>query len=407
MDRFNGSSYNTGHYYDHYYSQAYQEGGQHTFQPEAGQMSAGVPASGALGNYPVEGQSYLNPNLQAQIPSPPQPTPLVNFIQNDVQSNAQPAAKSRPRKPFAEVKEQFLASLEKYAQGDTLEGCSATIYFSLYVTDSGNLRERGKTLYDKLEQKEKDQVDQALADRKVFYSHRPYSDNSTRTRIMEGLEAYVSGAPLKNCSETINFPKYLTDDGKLASKGEALYNGLEQEDKDRIDQALEARKLSRPFNTYVKSFMESLEAYANGTSLRRCSATIPLTAYVSARGHLYGPGIDLYNRLGEQDKNRVTDALNARREFHYGRIATNDTPMEGLLAGLEAYASGALLKDCSATLRFSTYVSADGYLQRSGRELYDKLDKDDKIQVDQALAARRRIAAERISKDIPPFLTAL
>ncbi|MEJ2046431.1 MAG: hypothetical protein P8X89_24525, partial [Reinekea sp.] len=408
MDRFNGSSYNTGHYYDHYYdhyySQAYQEGGQHAFQPEAGQTSAGVPASGALGNYPVEGQSYLNPNLQAQIPSPPQPTPLAKIIQNDVRSNAQPAVKSRHRKPFAEVKEHFMASLEKYAQGDTLDGCSTTIQLSAYITDAGNLRDKGKTLYNKLDKKDKDQVDQALADRQVFYSHRPYSDNSTRTRIMEGLEAYVSGVSLKNCSKTISFPKYFTDDGKLAPQGQALYKGLEQEDKDRIDQALEARKESRPVNTHI-AFLESLEAYASGAPIMHCSETITFHAYASARGYLHKRGIDLYNKLEEQDKNRVIDALNARREFYYGRITTNDIPIESFLAGLEAYASGAQLKDCSATIDFPAYVSANGNLQLHGKILYSELGKDEKIQVDQALAARRRMAAQRM--DLRHFLDAL
>ncbi|MEJ2075626.1 MAG: hypothetical protein P8X79_19430, partial [Reinekea sp.] len=396
MDRFNGPSYNTGHYYDHYYNQAYQEGGQHTFQPEPGQTSAGGPASGASGNYPVPGQSYLNPSLQAQIPSPPQPTPLTNIIQNDVLSDAQSAVKTRHRRSSAEIKEHFMASLDKYAQGHQLKGCSATINFLEYVNDTGYLKPKGIALYNKLEPKDKDRVDQALERRKVFHSLR----HPTRMRILEGLEAYASGTALIECSTTINFRQYFTTDGHLQKDGKALYAKLEQEDKDRIDQAMEDRKSFYSLNTLIGPFLEGLEAYANGTPIRHCSATIPFHAYASARGHLYEPGIDLYNRLEEQDKNRVTDALNARREFHYGRIATNDTPMEILLAGLEAYASGALLKDCSANIEFSKYVSADGQLQPSGKKLYDKLDKDDKIQVDQALAARRRIAAERISKDI-------
>ncbi|MEJ2065471.1 MAG: hypothetical protein P8X74_19695, partial [Reinekea sp.] len=58
---------------NHYYSQIYQEYGQRASQPEAGQTSAGLPASGASGSHPAPGQPqpYLNPNLQAQIPSSP------------------------------------------------------------------------------------------------------------------------------------------------------------------------------------------------------------------------------------------------------------------------------------------------------------------------------------------------
>jgi hypothetical protein len=415
MDRHNWNFPNPGYYYHDNYSLAYQEGGQHISQPETGQTSGEVVASGSSSNYlaPSQPQPYPDFNFSPWIPpSPslgsdleyllrtPQPTPLENIGQNDVLSNAQPTVKKRQRRSFAEVKEELLAGLNKYAQGYTLKACSATLNFPSYITHDGYLQMEGTALYNKLEQKDKERVDQALEDRKVVYSL-----NSTRMNIMEGLEAYASGVPLKKCSTSLSFSKYFTTDGHLLQKGNRLYDGLNQEGRDQVDQALKDRKENS--DKVKKGFLEGLEAYARGAPLTKCSATIPFQAYASAKGHLYGPGKFQYDRLEERDKNRVIDALNARREIYYGRIATNDTAMERFFGGLEAYANGATLQDCSPYIRFSNYVTTDGHLLKEGKGLYNKLDRDGKSWVDQMLTTRRRMAAEQISGDLPHFLAAL
>ncbi|MEJ2044663.1 MAG: hypothetical protein P8X74_13475 [Reinekea sp.] len=423
MDRHNWNFPNANYYNHEQYSQAYQEYGQHTSQPETGQTSGGVAASGSSWSYPALGQPQqpypdfnfpqwippvLGSDLECLLP-PPQPTPFENIIQNDVppgSSDAQPAVKKQQRKSFVEFKEQFLADLDKYAQGYKLKDCSASIDFSSYATSTGRLQKDGWVLYDKLDQQDKNRVDQALKDRQVSHSLRPYSNNSTRTRILQGLEAYASGATLIACSATIRFDAFLSTDGHLLPRGQSLYNKLNQEDKDRVDQALKSRKEN--VDKVRTSFMEGLEAYANGAPLTDCSETLNFNSYVSARGYLHEQGTSLYNRLGQGDKNRIDDALSARQKIHFNRITTNDTPMDAFLGGLDAYASGAPLKDCSATIKFSSYATSDGRLLLPGKRLYKKLvGGAGEAMVNKALADRRRITAQHFSRDIPHFLAAL
>ncbi|MEJ2046399.1 MAG: hypothetical protein P8X74_13505 [Reinekea sp.] len=416
MDRHNWN-FSNAYYYNHdNYSQAYQGNGQHTSQPETGQTSGGVAASGPSWSYPTpsQPQSYPDYNFSQGIPislgsdweyllRSPQPTPLEDILQNDVRSNAQSAVKTPQRRCFTKVKEDFLASLDQYAQGCSLSDCSATIR---YVTDAGHLKPKGTTLYNKLEQEDKDRVDRALEDRKVFNTRKPYSDNSTRTRILEGLEAYASGTALKECSATIQFSGYFSTDGRLLQAGERLYDGLKQEDKDRIDQALKDRKENS--DKARTSFLNGLEAYANGALLKECSETIQFDLYVSAKGYLHERGKLLCERLEQGDKDRVNNALRARQKIHVERITINDTPMDDFLGGLEAYASGVPLRKCSASSRYYSYVTSDGRLRGEGQRLYDRLvGREGKALVNKALAERRRKAAENISGDIPHFLAAL
>jgi hypothetical protein len=401
------------HHTADYYNQIHQEYDQYASQPEAGQTSAGVPASGLSWSYLAPGQSqmYLSFNVPPKIsPSPGSdweyllpPTSLENSIQ-DVpgQSNAQPATKAkRQRRCLAEITEQFLADLDKYARGDTLQACSASLNFRSYVTDAGYLKPNGINLYNKLEQKDKDRVDQALEDRRSF---RP----STMKRFLDGLEAYASGALLQDCSTTVNFFRYVTDAGYLKPYGTALYNKLEQKDKDRVDQALKDRK-ERPDRDKVRtSFLEGLEAYASGAPLKACSETLDFHLYVSSKGFLQDSGIALYNRLEQRDQNLIDDALSSRRAVYSNeRNATDHALIEGFLGGIEAYANGTQLTKCSETFYFENYVTADGRLQKPGRKLFDRLSTDDKIWVKQALTSRRRIAAQQISGDIPLLRDAL
>ncbi|MEJ2045516.1 MAG: DUF4573 domain-containing protein [Reinekea sp.] len=415
MDRFNGNHPSTD-----YYSQAYQEYGQHPSQPEIGQTSGEVATSGSLWSYPAQGrpQPYPDSNFPQWIPpSPslgedlecllrtPQPIPFENIIQNEVLPNAQPAVKPQRRSP-AEIIEEFLAGLDKYAQGYRLKDCSTTINFFRYVTQDGDLQPLGRAMRSKLEQKDKDRVDRALADRKVSYSLRQYRDNSTWMRIREGLKTYASGAPLKDCSATIKFSIYFSSDSRLLPCGEKMYKGLNQEDKDRVDQALKDRKENG--GKVRTSFLEGLDAYANGAALKDCSTTISFDAYVSIKGYLHERGHKLFERLEQGDKDRVNDALSARQKIYRERIAANDMPVDDFLEGLAAYASGVPLKDCSATIKFAFYVTSDGRLRDEGKRLYRKLvGGEGEALVNNALAARRRKVAEQISTDRPDFLKAL
>ncbi|MEJ2064270.1 MAG: hypothetical protein P8X74_13485 [Reinekea sp.] len=345
----------------------------------------------------------------------PQPTPWENIIQNNVPpgpSNVQSTVKTRRQMRLAEIKKQFLACLDMYAHGYTLTDCSATFSFFKYVTDTGYLKPKGTTLYNKFEQADKNRIDQALESRKVFQSLRPYNDNSTRTRILEGLKAYANGVPLKKCSATIKFDAYFTTDGRLQLCGERLYNSLNQEDKDQVDQALKSREENsskKISSDQVRmSFLEGLEAYASGAPLKKCSKTIHFESYASATGYLHEGGERLYARLEQEDKDRVINALHARHELYYGQIATDDTIMERFLEGLAAYASGAALKDCSATIKFSDYVTTDGRLLREGETLYKRFEgSEGEALINKALADRRRMAAEQISGDLPHFMSAL
>ncbi|MEJ2064267.1 MAG: hypothetical protein P8X74_13470 [Reinekea sp.] len=419
MDRFNWNHPNAD--YD-YYSQAYLEEGQHISQPEIGQTSGGIAASGRSCSDPALSQPQLYPdfNFPQWIPSSPgsdlkyllpspQPTPLENTIQNDVppeSSNAQPPVKKQKRRSFAEVEKQFLAGLDKYAQGHQLKDCSATINFYSYITQDGYLHPEGTAVYNRLEQKDKDRVDQALADRKVFHSRKLYSDNSTGMRVLEGLEAYASGAPLKECSATIKFSSYFSSDGHLQPCGKSLYNGLKQEDKDRIDQALKDRKENS--DKIRTNFLEGLGAYASGAPLKNCSKAIHFDVYVSTKGYLHERGKNLYDRLEQGDKDRVLEALLCRQTILVERTSTYGAPMDEFLGGLEAYARGAPLKDCSASSRFYTYVTSDGRLREAGKRLYMSLmGSAREALVNKALADRRKIAAQHISGDLPDFLKAL
>ncbi|MEJ2066054.1 MAG: hypothetical protein P8X74_22715, partial [Reinekea sp.] len=273
-------------------------------------------------------------------------------------------------------------------------------------THDGELHSEGRKLYERFEQKDKERVDQAIADRKLFNALQPYSDDSDRTRIMEGLEAYANGSALVDCSKTIRFSAYFTTDGRMLACGKRLYKKLGQEDKDLIDQALADRKQNG--DKVKTSFLEGLEAYANGAALKDCSKTIHFDNLVTTSGQLHERGKRLFKRLEQGDKDRVHDALSRRNKIHIERMATNDTPMDDFLGGLETYASGAPLKDCSTTNRLYPYATNDGRLRRAGERLSRRLEGGEGMAlVNNALTTRKTKAAEKISGDLPNFLKAL
>ncbi|MEJ2066067.1 MAG: hypothetical protein P8X74_22780 [Reinekea sp.] len=144
-----------------------------------------------------------------------------------------------------QVKVQFLAGFESYAQGVPLQDCSATLNFQNYATDYGKLTREGAALYSDLPPNEQQRVDQALYSRSENY-HMPKASRGTQASFLVALKEYAQGASLKRCSEGagINLKHYVTDDGYLKpGRGEVLYNSIvDSDEKAWVDQALDTRK---------------------------------------------------------------------------------------------------------------------------------------------------------------------
>ncbi|MEJ2044379.1 MAG: hypothetical protein P8X89_13995 [Reinekea sp.] len=538
---------------NHYYSQIYQEYGQRASQPEAGQTSAGLPASGASGSHPAPGQPqpYLNPNLQAQIPSSPglgweylqcpsqpqagqtfaelltsgaswsypspgQPQPYLNPnlqvqippspdweyllspqsiavedpIHNEVLSepaNPQPPVEAwRRRHP---VKERFLAGLEAFGRGAPLADCSSSLLFRNYIKSNGEMVGKGIPLYKQLTPEEKTRLDQAIIARQGAKLIRLADENTVAERFLAGLEAFERGAPLKDCSSSLLFRNYIKSNGELVSRGISLYKQLTPVEKMRLDQAIIARQeakrkrltddetvekrfpagldrdtqgaklkecsASQSFKSYASDnsrlnepgealhvgplhvglspeeqargdqallsrkrnyrersmtaerFLAGLKNYAQGVKLKECSATLKFTSYVSDDGRLHEMGREVRAGLPPEDQERVDQALLSRSDIYWARMMVNTTVEERFLEGLAKYAQGGKLKECSATLPFKSYVSDEGHLQKSGRNLRATLSPADQARVDQALRSRNEIYRERLSLTIKRFLASL
>ncbi|MEJ2044386.1 MAG: hypothetical protein P8X89_14030 [Reinekea sp.] len=479
MDRFNWSYYNTDYNADHYYSQAPQEGGQHTSQPEAGQTSA---ASGLAGSHLAPGQSQPYPsfNTSAHIPSWPgpdgweyiqpqleagqtstgvpaigpsgQPQPYPNFntsaqipswpgpgwweyiqpeagqastgvpargasgqpqLYLDFNTSAQIPSSSNPRphrrasaKGLPKVKDRFLAGLEAFGRDASLKDCSSSLQFSKYISDNGSMVGKGISLLAQLTSAEKAQLDRAIIARQGAKLLRLADEETVEERFLAGLDHYEQGAQLVDCSATLSFKAYVTDDGHLTRVGEALYAGLSREVQERIDQALLSRKRHyRERPTFAQHFLEGLDNYERGALLKDCSASLSFKDYVSDDGHLKKAGETLRAGLPPELQERVDQALLSRR--HWVRMRGDKPVEERFLAGLDKYAQGAQLKDCSATLSFKDYVTDDGHLHPRRQSLYDGLSQDDKTRVDEALTARGKKYTQRIAKDVANFMAAL
>ncbi|MEJ2044657.1 MAG: hypothetical protein P8X74_13445 [Reinekea sp.] len=412
MDRANSNLDNIDHYD---YSQTPQEDGQHSSQPEIGQTFGGVASSGPSWNQAVLGQPqphqdfnfphWVPPSLGSDweyLLRTPQPAPSENIIQNDAPpelSSPQPVVGRRrkaPAKGLPPTKERFLEGLNKYARGELLKDCSATIKFRRYVTNDGHLRLPGQRLYDELKPEEQARVDQALRSRQS-------GDKDTVTkRFLDGLEAYARGELMKDCSATIKYTDFVSADGHLHEKGQRLRNKLGPEDKARVDQALISRQSIGLADNDItmEHFWEGLDAYARGELMKDCSATLKFRRYATGDGHLRPPGQRLYDGLKPEDKAWVDQALISRRSI---RLADNGTTMERFWEGLEPYQRGELLKNCSETLEFRSYVAATGRLRREGQRLYDDLGPEEQARVNRVLISRQNINLERLATNDTPL----
>ncbi|MEJ2066112.1 MAG: hypothetical protein P8X74_23010, partial [Reinekea sp.] len=402
-----------------------QRDGQYSSQPETGQTSAGGAASEPWWSQPTPGQlqPYQDFNFPAQIPPSfgsdleylqpsHQPMVLADSVQNDASlapSNPQPAAAPGCRPPRAKgrppAKERFLAGLEAFARGVDLKDCSPTLRFNDYIRNDGTMILRGIGLYRQLTDEQKTLLQEAIIARQNV---RPEVPSPAKERFLAGLEAFAQGVALADCSSTLRFSEYIKNDGSLVRKGIPLYNNqLTDAEKTLLREAVIARQNVRPEVIVDDHFLAGLDNYVQGAKLKDCSATISFGNYVSDNGYLHRQGRALLDRLTQADQERVNDALLSRRQFYLNRAMKTPTVEERFLAGLDSYAQGVLLSDCSRTVQFGSYVTDKGRLFERGEALYKNLLPEDQNRVSQALAARRRWAAERISGDLPHFLAAL
>ncbi|MEJ2046315.1 MAG: hypothetical protein P8X74_23480 [Reinekea sp.] len=210
---------------------------------------------------------------------------------------------------------QFLAGLEKYAQGVPLEDCSATLNFKDCVTDYGELTREGRALCGVLSSGEQKRVKRALASRRECY-YGP--SKAVQKRILAALKRYEQGIPLEMCSREywINLNRYITDDGYLQpGRGQSLFNSLSGDDKNLLIDALRSTRAAQR-NRAREPFLASLENYARGVSLEECSRHISISRYMTDDGHLQpGEGESLYGSLRKNNKDRVDKALTTRREM--------------------------------------------------------------------------------------------
>ncbi|MEJ2045643.1 MAG: hypothetical protein P8X74_15140 [Reinekea sp.] len=387
------------------HSPIHQRDGQYT--------SAGGPASGSWWSQPTPGQfqPYQDFNFPAQIPPSLQPMVLEDSVQNDAPlalSNPQPAAApgssmaSTERLPPA--KERFLAGLEAFAQGVDLTDCSPTLRFSEYIKSDGSMVRKGIRLYDQLADAEKMLLRQAVIARQKV---RPEGPGPAKERFLAGLKAFAQGAELNHCSPTLRFSHYIKNDGTMTHQGRCLHNRFTDGEKNLLSEAVITRRKVLRESTAEGRLLAGLDNYARGVPLVDCSSTINFDDYVTDNGYLYQQGQALRDRLSPEDQERLNDALLSRYRFYLNRAMQNAPVEKRFLAGLDNYAQGAPLINCSATLQYGDCVTDDGRLHQRGRELFDRLSAEDQNRVNQALAARRRKAAEQISGDLPYFYTAL
>jgi hypothetical protein len=421
MDRSNWPPYNLNLYC---YSQEHQEVGQHSSQPEVGQTSQEVPASGASGSHLAPGQPSPSPNMPVPIPfSPgmeleyllrtPQPATLAEIIQDDAlpeSSNPQPAVKPHKHKTRAKrssTKERFLAALEAFERGTPMSGCSSTFRFNNYINNNGKMIGRGVSLYKKFTPAEKTRLDQAIIARKGAMLNKLAETETVAERFLAGLDKYEQGFQLKDCSATLGYRFYVSDSGDLIKDGVNLYAGLLPKDRDRVDQALASRKREYIARSAPTKFLAGLDNYAQGLPLANCSATLSFRSYIADDGHLHKAGQELYDRLLPVDQDRVKRAIVSRCQIVYDRLADKDTVAERFLAGLDKYAQGLRLVDCSETLQFGNYVTSDGYLNKAGKNLRATLSQEDQRRLDQALTDRGRIFTQNAASDVDTFMAAL
>ncbi|MEJ2045947.1 MAG: hypothetical protein P8X89_22040 [Reinekea sp.] len=412
MDRFNWSYCNI----NHYYNQAYQEDSQHTSQPEIGQTSAAVMTSGPSWSYPASGQPYPNPNLPAQIPPSPTPdwecflrTPQPMALEEIIPSQIRQEDGQHTIQP--ETGQTFVAESGAWGShpaGNYPAPGQPQPYQDLNPPaqiPSWPWPDWGASQPIPLEEISQHDAPPESSNPQpsapARRGRRPARElPPLKERFLAGLEAFGRGVQLKDCSSSLKFGEYILDDGSLTRKGLALHNRFTDAEKMRFDQSIIARQEAKVIrladeNAVNKRFLAGLDNYARGVKLASCSATIAFKSYVTDDGHLHKAGETVFKSLSPEDQERVNQALLCRSENYFKRAMTNAPVDERFLAGLDKYAQGVQLKDCSETIKFNDYVTDKGKLQRKGRNLRDNLSLEDQERLDQALLCRSDIYLSR------------
>ncbi|MEJ2044615.1 MAG: hypothetical protein P8X89_15205 [Reinekea sp.] len=312
MDRSNWPPHNMN-----YYSQVYQEEGQQVPHSESGHMPAGATATGVSGSHPAPGQQP-QPYLDLNFPPPSEPD--WEYLQHASQPVAMEGItwSGAPRHTTPKL---FMAGLEAFEQGVSLEDCSSSIRFDRYISNNGQLTRKGVALYDQLMPEDRMRFNQAIIARNAALLDRVSDEPPVAADFLAGLGNYAEGVSLKDCSSSIRFDHYISNNGQLTRKGVALYDQLTPEGKMQLNQAIIARNAAlldqvsdKP--PVVVDFLTGLGKYAEGAPLSDCSTTLPFEDYVSNNGRLKRKGQMLYiNKLNVDEKRWVSQALVSRREI--------------------------------------------------------------------------------------------
>ncbi|MEJ2065843.1 MAG: hypothetical protein P8X74_21620 [Reinekea sp.] len=361
MDRIYCNPDNTEHYY---YSQIHPENYQHASHSEVGQTSGGVVASGPSWSHPVPGQfqPYPNFNFPAQIP------PLPNQNLDYFLSLPQPVA------------------VEDIIQND------ASLAPPQPVVDT---------------------------------RRRKACATPVKERFLAGLEAFGRGVLLKDCSSSLKFSNYITDDGKLVSRGIPLYGELTAAEKTRLDEAIIARQGAKFLrladeDLVREHFLAGLDNYAQGVPLTDCSAALQFRFYASNDGRLQKAGKQLYNSLPSEEQVRIDQALLSRHDNYLKWSMNNPSLEERFLASLDNYARGVPLKECAGNIymlepygnglplqqcakrlglkrELTTYLTTAGGLTPKGERLVENMQPSQRNEVLNTIAKRQRCVESNIS----------
>jgi hypothetical protein len=308
------------------------------------------------------------------------------------------------------VKERFMEGLDNYAQGVKLKDCAATLQYKFYASDDGRLQKPGQKLRDSLPLEEQSLVDQALLCRNRIYRERSTDNRTVEERFLAGLDNYVQGVPLTECSASLDFGRYVSNDGHLQKAGQKLCDSLPPEDQARISQALLSRHdiyLKRSMNKapLVERFLATLSDYAGGVPIKKCSRDIFLNNYVTDDGYLQpGRGETLYNKLSGDDKVRVDRALTARGRMFIQRTSRD---VGQFLATLEPYGDGLPLQQCrkrpGLKRKVTTYLTEEGGLTSRGKRLIENLQPSQRNEVSDVIAKRQRYMELNSQVPEPPW----
>ncbi|MEJ2041981.1 MAG: hypothetical protein P8X89_01755 [Reinekea sp.] len=416
MDRFNLPY----HYTDYDYNPVYQEDGQHTFAPETGQTSRGTAANEMWGRHPsgsysAPGQSYPNPNLPAQIPSSPrsdwdyllrtpEPMPLEDIIHSQIHwENDQHAFQPETG--------------QTYPGGAANGSCSAPGQPQPYqdLNPSAQIPSWLRPDWGTSQPITLEDIGQHHAPPE---SSNPLPAVETRCRkaplkerFLAGLAAFAQGAPLKHCSPSLRFTDYIHSDGCMVKRGIPLYNQLSDAEKTLLDQAIIARQRAKHIRSageesVTEPPLEGIDHYAQDVSLTGNSATIAFKNDVTRNGHSDEDEEELSARLLPEDQARVNQALLPRKVLLsrlsrssgvYRERSAPNSPAEGrFLAGLDKYAQGVSLKECSSTLPYKCYVTDNGFLRPPGEALRKNLLEKDQDRLDKALLSRRALSMANV-----------